>query len=218
MKASSVAASAGKGIAVGIGIAAGVILAVVLLVRTLPNVWSTTEVERDHAVVLAELRDLSRYVAATGRFTTVVDIEQDADYLPDFVKGERVIYVAEGDVEGYVDFSQLGDDAIEVSEDGSTITVRVPEPELTEADLDAERSYVAARDRGLLDRFEDAVTSGDPTDDQQLVQRAEDKLSTAADESELRALAQQNTRTFLEGIFTAAGFERVIVVFEGPVT
>ena len=201
----------------GIGLAAGALIAIVLLVRAIPNIFSTTEVERDHSVVLAELQDLSRFVAATGRFQTIIDIEEDADYLPDFVKGERVIYVAEGDVEGYVEFGALDDDAVTVSEDGSTITVRIPEPRLTEADLDADKSYVAARDRGLLDRIEDAVTSGSPTDDQDLIRRAEDKLGEAAAESDIEELARANTEAFLEGLLGAAGFDEVVVVFEGSV-
>lgn len=215
--AKAAAGAAGKGLAVGIGIALGVIVAVALMVRAIPNLFSTTEVDREHSVVLAELQDLSRFVAATGRFQTLIDVEEDADYLPDFIKGERVIFVAEGDVEGYVEFGGLAEDAITVSEDGKTVTVRVPEPQLSEADLDVDSSYVAARDRGVLDRLEDAVSSGSPTDDQELLRRAEDRLGEAAQQSDLREVARTNTRQFLEAVLGAAGFENVVVVFEEPV-
>lgn len=194
------------------------LLVVVLLVGpwSLPNPFGSTEVERDHAVVLAELEDLSRYVAATGRFQAIVDIEQDADYLPDFIKGERVIFVAEGDVEAYVDFSGLDEDAFEISDDGRRITITVPEPQLTEPRIDPEKTEVVASDRGLVDRIGDALTSGDPSPDQELYVRAGEKIATAASESDLRDKARENTESFLRSLGEGLGYEEVVVVFEDP--
>src|SRR3954447_21786946 len=63
---------------------------------SLPNPFSETKKENPNAVVLAELRDQSRYVAASGRFQTVIDQEEDADYLPDVIKGQRLVFIAEG--------------------------------------------------------------------------------------------------------------------------
>ena len=47
-------------------------------------------------------------------------------------------------------------------------------------------------------------------------QAASDKLHEAAGNSELRSLAEKNTRTMLESLMTSAGFEEVIVNFEEP--
>lgn len=182
---------------------------------SLPSPFQTTEQERPAAVLLTELRDQSEYVAAEARFSTVVDVEEDADYLPDFLKGEQTTFIAEGDVEATVDFSQLTTNGIDVAADGS-VTVTLPEPVLSEVRIDNDATYVADRDRGALDRLEDAVTGGNPTDDQALYQRADEKLADAAADSELRARAQENTETFVTGLVEAMGYEDVTVVFETP--
>lgn len=182
----------------------------------LPNPFATTEKQRDHVAVLAELSDLSHYSAATGRFSTIVDIEEDADYLPDFVKGERTMFVAEADVEAFVDFSELTADGIQVSADGSSVTVTVPEPRLSDPTIDPDATYVASRERGLLDRAEDAITGGSPTDDQFLYQEAQDQLAEAASQSELRDRARTNTDQFLTSLIEGLGYEDVTVTFETP--
>ncbi len=203
------AAVAGLAGALGLGLAA------VLVVSSfsLPNPFATTTVEHDDAVALTELRDLARFEAASGGFQTVVDREEDADYLPDVIKGERVTLVVGGDVDAYVDFAGLGEDAVSVSEDGTTVTVTLPEPALDAPRLDHDQTRVVSRERGLLDRFDDAVTGADPTDDQVVYQRAEDKLAEAAAVSDLQGTARDNTRAFLTDFLTGLGYERVVVQF-----
>ena len=46
------------------------------------------------------IQDMARFDAATGRFQTLVDQETDANLLPDWLKGEHKVLVAEGDVRG----------------------------------------------------------------------------------------------------------------------
>jgi hypothetical protein len=199
-------------------VAAFALVGLVLLATplSLPNPFGTDTRERPDSVVLAELRDLSRYVAMTGRFTTIVDIEQDVRYLPGFLAGERVVLLAEGDVEAYVDFSALDGDALAVSEDGTSVTVTLPRAELGEPRLDLETSRISSRDRGLVNRLDDLLTSGNPTDDADLYRRADEKLAEAAGQSELREGAEENTRRFVEGLLEGAGYEDVTVVFADP--
>lgn len=200
-------------VVVGFAVVALIVLATPL---SLPNPFATETKERPNSVVLAELRDLSRYVAVTGRFTTIVDIEEDAPYLPDFVAGERVVFLAEGDVEAYVDFSGLDGDALEVSEDGRSVVVTLPTPEVGEPRLDLEASRVSSRDRGVVNRLDDFFTTGSPTDDGQLYRRADEKLAEAADQSDLRERAETNTRQFVETLLRGAGYDEVTVVFVDP--
>jgi hypothetical protein len=180
----------------------------------LPNLFGTTVHEQPNAVVLAQLQDMARFDAATGRFQTLVDQDTDANYLPDWVKGEHKVLVAEGDVEASVDFSGLGSDAVEVSEDGKAVTVHLPAPQLQDAELDRESTRVMARDRGLLDRLDDALTTGNPSADDDLYARAEDKLSEAAAQSDLQRRAEENTTELLTKLFSEAGFDHVTVVYD----
>lgn len=203
------AAVAGLAGALGLGLVAVVLLSSL----SLPNPFATTTVEHENAVALTELRDLARFEAASAGFETVVDREEDADYLPDAIKGERVTLVVGGEVGAYVDFAGLADDAVVVSEDGRTVTVTVPEPALDAPRLDHDRTRVVSRERGLLDRIDDAVTGGDPVDDQVVYQRAEDKLSEAAALSDLSERARENTGQFLTELLTGLGYEQVVVQF-----
>ena len=206
------AATAGLVILVGLG------LTVALLVASfgLPNPFGTTTTEADDAVALAAVSDLSRFEAAQGRFSTVVDRDEDADYLPDFVKGERVVMVAEADVVATVELSGLTRSGIEVSDDGDTVTVHVPHPQLQAPRLDPDTTRVVTRERGLLDRLDDALTSGEPSPDQPLLQRASEKVTEAAEQSDLEERARENTERFLVDALTEAGFDDVVVVWGQP--
>jgi hypothetical protein len=197
-------------------VAVGAVGLVGLLVASLalPNLFGTTTKEQPNAVVLAQIDDLSNYQAATGRFQTIVDVDEDANLLPDWVKGEHKVLAAEGDVAASVDFSHLDDGAIVVGDDGKRVTVHVPSPTLDAAQLDRSSTRVIARDRGVLDRLDDALTSGNPSDDTALYSRAEDKLGEAAAQSDLRRRAEDNTRDFLTDLFHDAGYQDVTVVFD----
>jgi hypothetical protein len=205
-----------------VALAAGtfvVIVVALLAMRVMnvefPNPFSETKKENPNAVVLAELRNQSRYVSASGRFTTIIDSEQDADYLPDFLKGSHELFVAEGEVEGWTEFSSLTEDAIQVSEDGKSITVHVPAAQLSAPRIDPNATRLVSRDRGLLDRFGEMLSNGDPTDQQALNQRAEQKIREAAEKSELPGRAQDNSNRFLKSLFEGLGYDNVTIIVDG---
>ena len=206
-----------SGIQFGIGLA---IFAIALIgigslgwLPGLPNPFESDTVDRNRPVLLESLEDVSDFTAARGNFEVIVDTERDARYLPEFVLGERTIMSAVGSVEATVDFSELTDGAIVVN--GDSVTITLPEPELTDARLDNEQTEVIARDRGLLDRLNDAV-SGNPVDDQDLYVAAESKLEGAARDSDLRDRAKENTVEMLEELTQDLGYDDVTVVFEPP--
>lgn len=206
-----------SGINFGIGLlifAAGMLgIASLGLLPGLPNPFETDTVDRNRPVLLQSLEDVSEYTAARGNFEVIVDSEEDARYLPDFVKGERTVLSAVGDVEATVDFTDLAEGAVLV--DDGRVTITVPAPELTPARLDNDQTEVVARSRGVLDRLE-SVFSDDPVDDQALYVAAEDKLEGAAADSELLDRARANTRTMLRELAAEFGYEDVRVVFTPP--
>ncbi|MFG1942375.1 DUF4230 domain-containing protein [Nonomuraea sp. NPDC048826] len=194
----------------------GLLVVAVLLVVAGRLVWSWLNpmgeqtVDRSQPVLLQSIKDLSRFEAATGSFQVVVDLEKDANFLPDAVKGSRTLFVGAGGVDAYVDFSGLAGDAITVSEDRTAVTVTLPPAQLEKPNLDNERSYVFAQQRGLLDRVEDFL-SGSPADQRELYVLAERKIAEAAAASDLRARAEANTRSMLEGMLKSLGFTKVTV-------
>ena len=193
-----------------------------LLVRfspwpSLPNPFASREVDRSPPVVLKAVEDLHVYKAAAGNYQVIIDLEKDARYLPSFIKGERTVFVAAGSVDAEVDFSRIGKGAIKVSDDRRTVSITLPHARLTKARIDLDRSYVASRQRGLLDRLGGAL-SDNPTSDRELYRLASDKLGAAAGESGLVARAEANTRAMLAGMMHSLGFTSVTVTFQDPPT
>ncbi|MDH2430000.1 DUF4230 domain-containing protein [Sphaerisporangium sp. TRM90804] len=197
---------------------AGLLVLIVLLLVGGRLAWSylnpfgETTVDRSQPVLLQSIQNMSRFQAASGNFQVIVDLEKDAAALPDAIKGSRTLFVGAGSVDAYVDFAALGDDAITVSPDRTEVTVRLPRAQLEEPRLDNAKSYVYAHERGLLDRMQDML-SNSPQNQQELYVLAAKKIGEAAQSSDLRARADQNTRTMLIGMMKSLGFAKVTVKF-----
>ena len=154
-----------------------------------------------------------RYRAASAEFEQVIDVEKDVSWLPSVLAGERVFFVGVGSVDAYVDFSNLDEGALDVNDDRTAVTVKLPEPTLAAPVIDIDRSEVANRDRGLLDRLA-GVFSDNPTSEKELYLLAEEKMAAAAEESELRDKARRTPRKMLEGLLNGLGFDDVTVEFD----
>ncbi|MFG1702918.1 DUF4230 domain-containing protein [Nonomuraea sp. M3C6] len=197
---------------------AGFLVLAVLLVVGGRLAWSWLNplgeqtVDRSQPVLLQSIKDLSRFEAATGNFQVVVDLEKDANFLPDAIKGTRTLFVGAGGVDAYVDFSAMATNAVTVSEDRTQATIRLPRAQLEKPSLDNSRSYVFAQQRGLFDRVHDFL-SGSPGDQRELYLLAEKKISEAAVASDLRTRADANTKAMLSGMLKSLGFTKVTVKY-----
>ncbi|GAA0429755.1 hypothetical protein Acor_40620 [Acrocarpospora corrugata] len=197
---------------------AGALFVVLLLVVGLRLAWSwldpfgETTIDRSQPVLLQSIHNLSRFEAATGNFQVVVDLEKDADFLPDAIKGTRTLFVGAGNVDAYVEFGGLGKDAITVSPDRTSVTVKLPRAQLEKPNLDNKRSYVYHQERGLLDRVGEFL-SDSPGNQQELYLLAERKIAEAATGSDLRARADANTKAMLENMLKALGFTKVTITY-----
>src|SRR3712207_6641347 len=205
-------------LAAAIAVAALAIALTVAAVLPGLNPFGEETRDRSQPVLIKSLENLSDYHAATANMQVVVDIEEDARLLPSFIKGERTLFVAAGSVDAAVDFRGLSRDpnAVKVADDRRSVRLTLPAPKLLEPRLDPDRSRVYDRDRGVLDRVEDAL-SDRPGDEQPLYQTAEDKLAeAAAADPKLLQTAERNTRAMLEGLLRGLGFERIRIDFRAP--
>jgi Protein of unknown function (DUF4230) len=177
------------------------------------NPFAETTVDRSGPAVLQSIRDLHEYHAATGDFQQVVDLEKDTA-LPSGLLGSRTLFIAYGTVDATVDFSEIGDGAVEVSDDRRRATITLPTPSLSEARIDPTRSYVYDHDEGVFNEIGDLFSSDDNSQ-QELYVVAEERITASAQQgSGLVARAQENTRAMLTSMLTALGFETVVVEFE----
>ena len=193
-------------------LAAGVVVIGLLLVLAVGGVTSfwrgmnpfgTDTVDRSQPALLQSIRDLSQYHAAVGDFQVVLDVEKDVKLVPSIIAGQRTLFVAYGTVNAFVDFSGMTGDALKVSQEAKTVEVRLPPAELDKPNLDPERSYVFAQQRGAWDRLNDLVKGADQ---HEFSARAEQKIAAAAEESKLRDQADQNTRAMLVGMLGSLGY------------
>ena len=183
------------------------------LIPGLGNPFGTETVDHSGPAVLKSIENLRDFRAASGHFEVIVDVENDARFVPAKIKGERVLFVAIGSVDAGVDFTGIEEGAVDVSDNGKAVSLELPPATFREPELDLERSYVYNRDRGAIDRIQ-SLFGDDAGIEQELYPLAEEKLADAArDGSGLLARAERNTRLMLEGLLRSLGFIRVDVRF-----
>ncbi|MGW7309704.1 DUF4230 domain-containing protein [Streptomyces sp. NPDC054835] len=195
-----------------------VVLAVALMlvgqILRLPglDVFGTDVKDRSGPAVLKSVQDMHRYEGAAGTYQVVVDLEQDARFLPAAIRGTRTLYVATGGVTAYVELGGVGKDAVTVDAQRTTATLRLPHARLGSPALDPERSYAVSKQRGLLDRLGD-LFSDNPASERAVNVLAARRIGDAARQSDLTSRAERNTTSMLQGLLRALGFERVTVTY-----
>ncbi|MDJ0382073.1 DUF4230 domain-containing protein [Streptomyces sp. G-G2] len=200
---------------VGALVVAAVLVALVGRFHLLPgfgDLFGEETRDRSGPVLLKSIQDMHRYEGAAGNFQVVVDLEKDAPFLPDSIRGTRTLYVGAGSVSGYVDLGALGDKSITVNADRTAATLHLPHAVLGTANLDLDHSYAVSQQRGLLDRLGD-LFSGNPGGEEAVQRLAVRHISDAARESGLAERAEKNTTTMLEGLLRSLGFREVTVTY-----
>lgn len=178
----------------------------------LEDIFGEETRDRSGPALLESIQDMSRYEAASGNFQIVVDLEKDTKYLPDAIKGTRVLYVGAGTVDAYVDLGKVAKNEVTVNKDRTSATLRLPHAALGKAALNPDRSYAVSKQRGLFDRITD-LFSDNPNDEQAVQKLAVRHIGDAAKESGLTARAEQNTTAMLKGLLGSLGFTQVKVTY-----
>ena len=196
-------------------VAVAVLLLVLSVVHVLPKVrnpFTQTTTDRGGPALLKSITSLSRYEAANGSFQVVVDLTKRVSFIPSFLQGSETLFIGQGSDIAYVDFSQLKGQAIQVSPDRTTVSVKVPHAQLEPAVLNVDQSYVYAEQQGLLNRIGNFF-SGNPNSQQQVYMLAQQKIQTAANQSPLITDAQRNTQAMLTSMLSSLGFTHVTITF-----
>ncbi|MGQ4432472.1 MULTISPECIES: DUF4230 domain-containing protein [unclassified Streptomyces] len=178
----------------------------------LRDIFGTETTDRSGPALLKSIQDMSRYDAASGNFQVVVDLEKDAKYLPDAIRGTRTLYVGAGTVEGYVDLGKLGKQDVTVNSDRTSASIKLPHATLGKPALDPDHSYTVSKQRGLLDRIGD-VFSDNPNSEQAVQKLASKHIGEAAKTSGLTTRAETNTTNMLKGLLGSLGFTDVTISY-----
>jgi hypothetical protein len=188
------------------------VLSAIHLLPQLRNPFGETTTVSTQPAILKSITQLSRYEAANGEFQVVVDLTKRNGILPSFLAGSETLFVGQGSVIAYVDFSRLKSPDIKVSADRKNVTITLPKAQLESAVLDVKQSYVYAQQQGFFNRIGNFF-GGNPNSEQQVYILAGQKLQTAAVASPLRTDAQANTRSMLNSMLTSLGFQHILVTF-----
>lgn len=185
------------------------------LLPGLGGMFGEETTDRSGPAVLKSIQDMSAYEAASGNFQVVVDLEKDAKFLPDAIRGTRTLYVGAGTVGASVDLGKVAQDGVVVNEERTTAELRLPHAVLGKPALDPDRSYAVSKQRGLLDRLGDFF-SDNPGSEQAVNKLASKHIGEAAKESGLTGRAEKNTAAMLQGLLGSLGFDKVTVRYVDP--
>jgi hypothetical protein len=173
------------------------------------NPFRLNTIDRTGSPVLKSLTDLSEYHAASAHYETVVDLDKDANNLPSWISGERVLYVGKGDVDAIVDFGELDERRVVLSPDAKSVSIALPAPTADKPVLNLETSYVVDHEKGLINRFRGSAL------EREAQLRAITQMTTAAtSEGLLTDRAKENTSMMLRGLFGSLGYTSITITFD----
>ncbi len=152
-------------------------------------------------VVVEGVQKLDRLDTVRWTESVVVTKNTGGTELRRFLTGEELILVAVGEVEAGIDLSGIGEEDVTV--EGESVTLQLPEAEITSASLDEERTRVYDRDQGILNlRPDDTLL-------EEARREAEDELLAAARKNKIEETADQNARGTIQAFLTTLGFKEV---------
>jgi hypothetical protein len=158
---------------------------------------------------IRQVRALADLTTVSAMMSTVVEAEQPR--IGDLVT-EKLLLIACGKVNAGVDLNKLSDDDIAVSEDGKTVTIRLPKSELKDIFLIDDSTQPCTTK--VYDRTNLLVLPETKELEGQAREKALQAIRDTAIQSGILADANKNARTVIERVLLLAGYERVVFVEE----
>ena len=165
-----------------------------------------TPLPSGQAVVLS-IRSINRLESAQFVIEKVIIKEANQGALG-AIFGDRLIFVAHGDVIAGVDLSKMQASDVQVLPSGKAYVV-LPAAEILVTDIDNQKSYVVDRQTGLL-------TKGDVNLETEARREAETEIAQAALEAGILDQAQRNAEVNVRQLLAALGYTDVTFVRATP--
>jgi len=167
----------------------------------------TPTIYPDRVTVILQVRSLARLETAQYTVEKVVTAETGQGTLGPLF-GDRLLFVAHGNVIAGVDLSKLSDKDVSVSPEGK-VTVILPAAQVFISELDNDKSYVYDRQTGVF-------THGDVNLETQARQVAEVEIEKAALEDGILRMAQTNAQSFVERWLESLKFTEIEIIQATP--
>ena len=152
-------------------------------------------------VVVEGIQELDQLATVRWTESVLITRETGGNILDRLFSGEKVMVIATGEVEAGVDLGDIDKDQVSVN--GDSVTIDLPEPEILSASLDEERTRVYDRDFSPLN-----VRPDDDLVEEARLQAVK-KFRDAARENEILVTAEHNAEDSVRAFVTTLGFEEV---------
>ena len=154
----------------------------------------------DPVTIVHEIRSLARLETIKFSLEKIITAETRQGVF-EWLVGDRLIFVAHGEVIAGIDLNKLGPEDLVVKD--KVLYVTLPQTEIFITALDNEQSYVYDRVTGLF-------THGEVNLETEARKAAEREIEKSALEDGILELAEQNAISFLDRLFRDLGYPEVI--------
>ncbi len=167
--------------------------------QTVDNLFAGRLVVRtDQPAVVLQVQQLNRLETASFTIEKIIEggVDQGSPVLNAFL-GDRLLFIAHGNVIAGVDLSQLKPEDV-IVHDSQSISLRLPPARVLTQSLDNGMSRVYDRQRGLL-------TRGDPNLETQVRREADQQILKAACQGGILHQADTNAQTQVRALLGTDG-------------
>jgi len=182
-----------------VGVALTAVVAVV--VAWLLFFKSGLHMDMSRPAVVERIQRLQRLETVVYSMEKIVTGSQESKYLPRMLAGERLLLIVHGEVTAGVDLGTL--DPSQLTIDGKSVSITLPEPSVFSTRLDNQRTRVYSRETGLF-------TSPDPELESDVRREAERQMTQAALDGGILKTAATNARATLTSLLQGLGFDAVM--------
>ncbi len=186
---------------VSVGVLVGA-LAYRLLAPTTDPPERIVETVRSGPDVVVAVRDLARLQTASYHVERVLDLRQEQRVFGLLEVEDALLLVAAGDVTAGVDLTRMDDGDIVIEPEAGRAILTLPPPEVFEARLDNDRTYVHTRETSLLARRDAHLET-------RARREAERTLRQSALEAGILDRARTNAASTIRSLVHSLGYDHV---------
>lgn len=150
--------------------------------------------------VVKEMQSLNRIETAQFTIEKIIDAQTSGGQLQQFLFGDKILLIAQGEVIAGFDLSQMKQSDIEVQ--GRDLILNLPPPQILVSKIDNDKTKIYDRTTGLL-------TKGDKDLESEARNEAEQQIRQAACDSDILGKASDNAKQQLKALFLPLGFNSI---------
>ncbi len=156
----------------------------------------------DSATIIKEVKQLGRLETVSFTLEKIIDGGTQGNVFEEFLFGDKILLIANGEVIAGVDFTKLDSKKIKVEQ--QKVYLELPAPEIFSVILNQEQTRVYDRSTGLL-------TKGNKNLESEAREEAAQKIEQAACEAKILDKANQNAQEQVQVLLKALGFKQVVI-------